>query len=112
MPILSSSLDIVAAFYSDITFDYPMTLDLDILLKSKNAKPFSRDFDEQIDAAESLYGTQLRLYTNADEVCSYVDSIKFYSSEIKERVKSLVRYTFRKYKYLQHSYAIGSLNSF
>lgn len=104
--------DFGAAFYSDITFDYPMTLDSDTLLKSQNAKPFSRDFDEQIDAAESLYGTQLKLYTNADEVCSYVDSIKFYSLEIKERVKSLVRYTFRKYRYLLVSPALKNLHSF
>ena len=101
--------DFGASFLSDTMIDYPLSSDLDKLLEIKNAKPFSSDFNEQVDVAESLYGTQLKVHTTANEVCSYVDSIGYYSQEIKTRVKTLIRYAFRKYRYLLGSNGMKNL---
>ena len=104
--------DFGASFLSDTMIDYPLSSDLDKLLEIKNAKPFSSDFNEQVDVAESLYGTQLKVHTTASEVCSYVDSIGNYSQEIKTRVKTLIRYAFRKYRYLLGSNGMKNLTLF
>lgn len=104
--------DFGASFLSDTMIDYPLSSDLDKLLEIKNAKPFSSDFNEQVDVAESLYGTQLKVHTTANEVCSYVDSIGNYSQEIKTHVKTLIRYAFRKYRYLLGSNGMKNLTLF
>lgn len=93
--------DFGAAFLSDITMEYPLSEKIESLIEKCYAKPFSSDFSEQVDAAEALYGVQLKIYCGANDLCSYVDSHRsYYSETIIERVKELIRIQFRKYQYL------------
>lgn len=43
-----------AALFSDIRGDYPLDMDLAQCFEQIKAKPFSRSFDEQLDACEAL----------------------------------------------------------
>lgn len=45
--------------FADISNDYPLDLPMDVCMERIEAKPFSSDFDTQLDAAEELYGIQL-----------------------------------------------------
>lgn len=45
--------------FADISNDYPLDLPMDVCIERIEAKPFSSDFDTQLDAAEELYGIQL-----------------------------------------------------
>ena len=46
--------------FADTSQDYPLEQSVEKCLEIIEAKPFSRDFDGQLDAAEELYGVQLR----------------------------------------------------
>ena len=45
--------------FADINQDYPIDQSLEYCLEKIEAKPFSSDFDIQLDAAEELYGIQI-----------------------------------------------------
>ena len=65
------------------------------------SKPFSMDFDIQLEAAEELYGTQIDFNFNIEDVNAILDSVAgIYSEEICNRIRELLRYQIRKYSYL------------
>ena len=65
------------------------------------AKPFSTDFDIQLEAAEELYGTQLQFNFDIRDINNMLDSVSnLYSEQICNRIKELLRYQIRKYSYL------------
>ena len=70
-------------------------------LEHVEAKPFSADFDEQLEAAEALYGIQLQFHFSLKEVQRELEQIaEGYPEGVRERVNQLLRQQIRKYAYL------------
>lgn len=77
-------------------------IDLQIIFRFPcvEAKPFSRCFDDQLDAAEELYGIQLHFNFNTNDVKVLIDSYRTaYSQEICNRCEALIRRQMRHYGY-------------
>jgi len=89
-----------ASLLSDTKLDYPMTSDVYSLMKKVKSKTFSKNFDDQIDAVESLYGSNLMFSFTKKNVEEIVESSEHYSKEIRDRVKAIIFEQMRKYKYL------------
>ena len=90
-----------ACLLSDTTMDYPLgkAETIDYMLEVR-AKTVSRDFDEQLDAAEELYGQQIRFSFSGKEIEAVVHNEPYYLEEIKKRVETVLRQQRRKYSYL------------
>ena len=56
--------------------DYPLELPLEACLEHIEAKPFSADFDEQLEAAEALYGIQLQFHFSKEVQREWIRSRK------------------------------------
>lgn len=98
---LSPIFDQGLCLFADTRLDYPLHLSVKACMKKIQAKPFSTDFDEQLDAAEALYGVQIRLGFSVKELEEEIESLtEDYSPVIRERILQLMRQQFRKYKYL------------
>lgn len=89
-----------AALLSDTTVDYPMHVDVYRLFGNARAKTFSRDFDEQLDIAEKLYGQQLSFDFTYGDVKKLLDEEPYYPEEVKKRVEDIIMHQRRKYEYL------------
>ena len=64
-------------------------------------KPFDRDFDVQLDAAQDLYGNHLVLhFTNQDIEQAFDEIGEYYSDEIITRAKELLYHQKHKYRFL------------
>ena len=89
------------ALFADTKEDFPITKSLEECRKKIVSKPFSRDFDEQMDAANELYGTQLMFRVKKNDMvkiaCEYQD---IYGKEVVERVVEILRYQADKYGYM------------
>lgn len=89
-----------ASLMADTRMDYPLNVSLDVLYQKLKAKTFSRDFDEQLDTVETLYGQHVKFdFTNAD-VEKILEEDGEYPPEVKGRIKELLRRQRRKYQYL------------
>lgn len=87
--------------FADTRLDYPLHLSLEECRKKIQAKPFSTDFDEQLDAAEALYGVQVQFDFSMKDLENEITRLaEKYSPVICERIQQLMRQQFRKYKYL------------
>ena len=96
-PLFDNGLSLLA----DTNMDFPLERSLEDCLKTVEAKPFSRYFDEQLDAAEELYGIQLHFNFSTNDVKALVDSYRTaYSQEICDRCEALIRRQMRHYGYL------------
>lgn len=89
-----------AALLSDTTLDYPLTGVVEEMMKEAEAKTICRDFDEQLDAVEDLYGRHLRFYFDDKEVEHMLADELYYPDEIKQRVQTVIRKQRQKYQYL------------
>lgn len=90
-----------AALFSDIKQDYPFNTSIEECYQKIEGKPFSRDFDEQMDEAELLYGQQLKLTFAISDILAVLQEVKeYYSDEAIARVESVLRYQYRKYGHL------------
>lgn len=93
--------DMGLSLFADVKQDFPMEKNLEECRKSIIAKPFSRDFDEQMDAANELYGSYLRFTITKEEMVKEIDKWKFpYEKEYLERAKEALRYQAGKYQYM------------
>ena len=96
-PLFDNGLSLLA----DTNMDFPLERSLEDCLKAVEAKPFSRYFDEQLDAAEELYGIQLHFNFSTNDVKALIDSYRTaYSQEICDRCEALIRRQMRHYGYL------------
>ena len=87
--------------FADTRLDYPLRLSLEECMKKIQEKPFSTDFDEQLDAAEALYGVQVQFDFSMKDLENEITRLtEKYSPVICERIQQLMRQQFRKYKYL------------
>lgn len=88
------------ALLADTMVDFPLGSAVEELMGSVEAKPFARNFDEQMDAAEKLYGQQLFFTFQMKDMLKILEqSRKMYSEEICGRVEKILRYQIRKYNY-------------
>ena len=89
-----------AALLADTTMDYPMNTDITKLLDRVNAKTFCKDFDEQLDVAEKLYGKHIHFRFTRKDVEGLLEEETVYSKEEKKRVLDVVTGQRQKYQYL------------
>lgn len=93
--------DFGLSLLADTTTDYPMGEDIYQLIDKIQAKPFSTDFDTQLEAAIHLYGDQLKLkFTNADIENAFDEVKDYYDVEIITRTKTILLYQKHKYRYM------------
>lgn len=98
---LSPFFDQGLCLLADTRQDYPLDLPLEQCMEKIEAKPFSTDFYEQLEAAEDLYGTQIRFkFTIKDIQTEIQKAASGYQQEICSRVEALLRTQLRKYAYL------------
>lgn len=93
-----------AALFSDVISDYPLTLSAEECIEKIQAKPFSADFDEQIDACELAFpGRPFQAWFTGKDVCSILEGFRgIYADEVLQRVEETIRIQMRKYSYLFH----------
>lgn len=85
---------------SDTTMDYPIGVDVETLMKNVGAKTFCRRFDDQLDAAEALYGCSVKFDFDEKTVEQILNDELYYPTEVKERVLEILSEQRRKYQYL------------
>ncbi|MBS6194610.1 MAG: hypothetical protein KH828_03380 [Clostridiales bacterium] len=90
-----------AALFSDTVNDYLAGASLESFYEKIEAKPFDRDFDLQMDAAEEMYGQQLQLnFTQKDVEACLKTYEPYYEKSVTERIEEILRIQQRKYSYL------------
>jgi hypothetical protein len=91
-----------AALCSDIKGDYPLSFSIEECYRQIEAKPFSMDFDEQLDAVDVLYGEyRFRAKFTMEDVETVLQELKgIYDEKILERVHEIMRIQMRKFSYL------------
>ena len=96
-PIFDNGL----ALFSDTATDFGMEKTLEDCMKRIEAKPFDRNFDKQLDAIEELYGQNIHFSFGKKEVEQILQRCSdYYPVEILERVREILYYQMRKYKYM------------
>ncbi len=94
-PIFDNGLSLL----SDMN-DYPAGGDVYENIKKVHAKPFDTDFDEQLNAAEELYGSKLKLYFKGSDVENLFGDLKgLYDEKIIQQAESVLYEQMRKYQY-------------
>lgn len=95
-PIFDNGL----SFLSDMN-DYPLCKDLYENIAKVEAKPFSRDFMVQMEAATNLYGSSLHFELPRRDIDSLFDGLaEYYPEEVLGRVCSVLLEQMRKFQYL------------
>jgi len=93
--------DMGLSLFADVKQDFPVEKSVDDCRRDIIAKPFSRDFDEQMDAANELYGSYLRFFLSKEDMVKQVDQVDFpYDKVLLERVKTILRNQADKYRYM------------
>ena len=92
-PIFDNGL----ALLSDMN-DYPLSADIYSCIERVQAKPFDRDFLEQVSAAETIYGSQIKFHFTKNDVSAILSTMTgMYSDEILDRVERVMLEQMRKY---------------
>ena len=92
-PIFDNGL----ALLSDL-HDYPLDKDVYDCIEGVHAKPFDMNFDVQVEAAEELYGSQLKFLFARRDISQTLDVVReLYSSTVIARVEQTVYEQIRKY---------------
>lgn len=93
-PIFDNGL----ALLSDLN-DYPLDKDVYDCIRRVRAKPFDLDFDAQVEAAEELYGMQLKFSFTKKEVSKELEFVKeLYDERIYRRVERVLLEQMRKWQ--------------
>ena len=96
-PYFDNGLSLLA----DTRMDFSVDIPIERCLEKIQAKPFSIDFDKQLDAAEELYGTKLEFYFDLKFARQELDKFSgYYDQRILDRVFELLCMQKRKYQYL------------
>ncbi len=91
-----------ASLFSDTAGDYPLSKSIEDCCQTIQAKPFSTDFDRQLDACDILFGDfrfQAK-FTGKDVEQILTEFEGIYDDEILYRVYEIIRMQMRKYSYL------------
>lgn len=89
-----------ASLLADVTMDYPMKKETEKLIETVKSKTFCTSFDEQLDAAEKKYGTQINFLFDRNIVEEILEKELNYPEEYKKRVCEIINSQRRKYIYL------------
>ncbi|GFI10074.1 hypothetical protein IMSAGC007_02541 [Lachnospiraceae bacterium] len=91
-----------ASLFSDTKSDYPLEMCLEECFQKIQAKPFSRCFDEQLDACEILYGGfRFHAFFTMKDVELLLEEFRgLYEERILIRVLETMGQQMRKYAYL------------
>lgn len=90
--------DFGLSLLADTTEDYPLGEDIYNLIPKIHAKPFDVDFDVQLDAAQELYGEQVKFsFMSSDIEKSFEKVSGYYTNEVVLRVKNLLYNQKHKY---------------
>ncbi len=93
-PIFDNGL----ALLSDLN-GYPLEKDMYDCIGSVRAKPFDLDFDAQVEAAEELYGLQLKFQFNRYDIPKELEGLEgLYPQETLGRVERVLYEQMRKYQ--------------
>lgn len=93
--------DFGLSLLADTTEDFPLGTDIYTLIPKIHSKPFSRDFDEQLDAAQELYGYHLSFsFTSKDIETVFKAVEEYYRDDIIHRAKDLLYNQKQKYQYM------------
>lgn len=79
-----------AALLSDTTMDYPLGGDTYEMIGEVQAKTVSSNFDEQLDAAEKLYGQRLHFTFGEKQIREILDCEPHYDKAVKDRVFGVI----------------------
>lgn len=81
--------------------DYPLAQDIYQCIDHVRAKPFSLRFDDQMEAAALLYGSQLKFHLTRNELHHMIFDLEgLYDSQVLQRVERVLLEQMRKYGYL------------
>lgn len=95
---LSPIFDNGLSFLSDTRTYYPLGTDIYQAIPQVSAKPFSSDFDTQTDILEEIYGTQLTIHIDRNQIRKLIDDLnEYYPAEILCRVTDIVFEQMRRY---------------
>lgn len=113
---LSPFYDMGLSLFADTREEFSLEQDYFTCKEKIKAKPFSRDFDEQLDAANELYGCHLKFDFPANKITKVIDELKLqyllteedirerkingYTQQEFQRVEETLRYQAAKYKYM------------
>ena len=89
-----------AGLMSDTTLDYPIGEDPIIMMEEVKAKTICQSFEDTLDAAEQLYGYNLKFSFNKNDVSKIIKDAEIYSAEEKRRVEKIIFQQMRRYQYL------------
>lgn len=89
-----------ASLLADTMMDYPLGQDVIMQMTKAEAKTFCRSFDEQLDAAQDLYGDQMWFHFGERQIRGLLEADSVYSKEVKQRVYTILLQQRRKYQYL------------
>ena len=91
-----------AALFSDVKGDYPLSMTAEECMKKVTSKPFSRNFDEQLDACELAFPAfPFHAEFSIKDVISVLNEFQgIYEGEILQRVEDTMRMQIRKYAYM------------
>lgn len=108
--------DMGLSLFSDTRIEFPLHMDYFTCKEKITAKPFARDFDEQLDAANELYGCHLKFNFPANKITDIIKDLKEdclltevdiakgrvdgYTEQEFKRVEDTLRYQSSKYKYM------------
>jgi len=85
------------ALLSDLN-DYPVEMDMYDCIRNVRAKPFDRDFDVQVEAAEGLYGPQLRFWFDRQDIQREIACLReLYPEGVLNRVERVLYEQMRRY---------------
>lgn len=106
--------DMGLSLFADTKVDFPLEKDYFACKDAIVAKPFSRDFDEQMDAANELFGSYLKFKITTNQVVNVVNEMREhylltvediakgrvdgYTEQELKRVEETLRYQASKYK--------------
>ncbi len=95
--------DFGLSLFSDIKEDFPLAINVEECRKKIKAKPFSLDFDEQLDVCELIGKTQLHFEIKRTQIRKEMELFlkdMEVEDEIKNRVVDIVSYQGNKYQYM------------
>lgn len=108
--------DMGLSLFADTKVDFPLDKDYFACKDKIIAKPFSREFDEQLDEANVLYGCHLKFDFSANKIADTITELREkyllpeetvadgkvdgYTEKEFRRVEDTLRYQAAKYKYM------------
>lgn len=84
-----------AGFLSDMKWDYPLYIPIEIAQRKVKSKPFTNSFSKQVQAATELYGSQI---LPPEKIDIYIgDFYDYYDEEIIKRICCIIKTTMKTY---------------